>query len=530
MKTWSPGAFLVATHTVACGAVACGATQTPEPHPIDQAAPVVAPPPPATTAAPSRMLEPTCAADVGKTPVCDGPCAPNVLWVREHGRREGFLPALHHIASSADGSIVVSGITGKGPTYLGGEALYTGWPRGLGNAFVASYGPRGEHEWSRQLLANKTSQARGGARSGVRSMALTPDGSVRVFATRIHADRSTAYLITLSREGNIESELRLAPGLPALVQLTDVGGAAVALGARDSETTPDSIDVLETRIEPSGELQSQVRATVPHPAGTIGSQHAMWHPLGVLWTATLTPGRTGEHAIGGTLLCPTGDEKGSTEHACPWYRTELVVAGVPLDGRAPWYRAFPIANYESSGSNAAADASGNTYVAGTFTGMVRFGAVALCATPLPKSYERARAAGGPIDTPCRCVRDYADAFLVKLDSAGEPLWARRIGGALEDRAGPVVVDGAGNAVVAIATSHVSASGASLLWSLYGYAPNGTHLWTRPLIGPTAPLLAVAPSGAVLVAEANTSPPGVRLMSIEASAARVAPPSPASSAP
>jgi hypothetical protein len=201
--------------------------------------------------------------------------------------------------------------------------------------------------------------------------------------------------------------------------------------------------------------------------------------------------------------------------ACPWFETDLVVAGVPLDDRAPWFERFRVANYETSGNNSAADALGNTYLAGTFTGTVTFGATALCATSLPQGYGSLRAPGGALDTPCRCVRDYADVFLVKLGPTGVPAWARRVGGALEDRAGPVVVDGHGNVVAAVATTRVTGSATARFWSLYGYDAAGQHLWTRPLMAPTVPLLAVAPSGAILVAEANASPPGIRLMSIEA---------------
>jgi hypothetical protein len=57
-----------------------------------------------------------------------------------------------------------------------------------------------------------------------------------------------------------------------------------------------------------------------------------------------------------------------------------------------------------------------------------------------------------------------DAFIVKYDSNGTPLWARRIGGTLQDQANSVSVDSSGNTVV---TGQYTSS------SLNIYAANGT---------------------------------------------------------
>ena len=71
----------------------------------------------------------------------------------------------------------------------------------------------------------------------------------------------------------------------------------------------------------------------------------------------------------------------------------------------------------------AADASGNSYVLGQFTGTVTLGSTTLVS------------AG---DT---------DLFLAKLDPAGTYLWAQRLGGAGPESAGGVAVDATGNVVV-----------------------------------------------------------------------------------
>jgi hypothetical protein len=85
----------------------------------------------------------------------------------------------------------------------------------------------------------------------------------------------------------------------------------------------------------------------------------------------------------------------------------------------------------------------------------------------------------------------SDAFLVKYDSIGTPLWARRIGGTSTDSASSVSVDSSGNIVVTGTYNSVpfnvyAANGTSVALAISGnglgflvkYDSSGTPLWLR----------------------------------------------------
>jgi hypothetical protein len=109
----------------------------------------------------------------------------------------------------------------------------------------------------------------------------------------------------------------------------------------------------------------------------------------------------------------------------------------------------------------AVDASGNSYVVGYFPANLPLGATTLIS------------AGGP------------DAFLVKLDSAGNPQWSKQFGGLLNQFATDVAVDSAGNVVVVGEfQSAVSFDGVNTVTAqgtdafVVKLSPAGAVLWTK----------------------------------------------------
>jgi uncharacterized delta-60 repeat protein len=91
-----------------------------------------------------------------------------------------------------------------------------------------------------------------------------------------------------------------------------------------------------------------------------------------------------------------------------------------------------------------------------------------------------------------------DSYVVKYDSSGTPLWARRLGGTLSDTAQSVSVDSSGNIVVAGSYSSnplniYAANGTTVSFTLIGsstsgesfvvkYNSSGTPLWARRIGG------------------------------------------------
>ena len=91
-----------------------------------------------------------------------------------------------------------------------------------------------------------------------------------------------------------------------------------------------------------------------------------------------------------------------------------------------------------------------------------------------------------------------DSFVVKYDSSGTPLWARRMGGTNSDNLNSVTVDSSGNVIVAgqygPSTMNIfAANGTTVSFTLSSsggdgfvvkYDPSGTPLWARRLGGST----------------------------------------------
>ena len=89
-----------------------------------------------------------------------------------------------------------------------------------------------------------------------------------------------------------------------------------------------------------------------------------------------------------------------------------------------------------------------------------------------------------------------DGFVVKYDSSGTPLWARKIGGTLQDIANSVTTDSSGNIIVAgyhfSSLNIFAADGTTVTFTLANagsgdvfvvkYDPSGTPLWARRLGG------------------------------------------------
>ncbi len=136
---------------------------------------------------------------------------------------------------------------------------------------------------------------------------------------------------------------------------------------------------------------------------------------------------------------------------------DLFVAKLDAAGTVLWARGFGDAG-EQFGYGIAVDPAGNVLVTGSFSGTIDFG-------------------GGPM-----VASVGADAFLVKLDSSGNYLWARQFGIDGGQVGGDVVVDVFGNVIsTGVTNGRVDFGGGVLTpagTNLYvaAYGADGTYRW------------------------------------------------------
>jgi PKD repeat protein len=181
---------------------------------------------------------------------------------------------------------------------------------------------------------------------------------------------------------------------------------------------------------------------------------------------------------------------------------DVFVAKLDPSGNHLWSKNFTN-DGNDRGYGIATDSAGNVVVAGTFSNTIDFG-------------------GGEMDSPNAML----DVFVVKLSPAGAHLWSRHIGTAVaSEGVNGVAIDLAGNVVIAgnviaevdFGGGSLGALGASDAY-VAKYAPNGNHIWSRRFGGAGndyASAVAVDGSGNVAVAgsfESNALFAGIPLLS------------------
>jgi len=152
---------------------------------------------------------------------------------------------------------------------------------------------------------------------------------------------------------------------------------------------------------------------------------------------------------------------------------DVFVAKLDSDGNYKWAKRIG-GTGSDQGNSVTADANGNAYIAGTFDGTADF-------DPGSGTYNLTIFGG------------YTDAFVEKLDTAGNFLWAAQLGGTDNDLAMSIATDGAGNPVVAgyfNATADFDPSAASFNLTSGGVddifvcklTANGNFKWAKDMSG------------------------------------------------
>ncbi len=144
--------------------------------------------------------------------------------------------------------------------------------------------------------------------------------------------------------------------------------------------------------------------------------------------------------------------------------TDIFVSKIAANGATVWTKSFG-GSSSDRGLAIAVDSDGNSYVSGFFAGTVSFGG------GLSMSSEG----------------NSQDAFVMKLSPAGTALWVKRGGSAANsDRANSIAVDNSGNVFITGVFSGMATFGALSLTSLNNtldafivkYDSNGNELWAK----------------------------------------------------
>lgn len=198
----------------------------------------------------------------------------------------------------------------------------------------------------------------------------------------------------------------------------------------------------------------------------------------------------GAPAVYPDIGCTTDSECKGSRICDPLARVCVSAPGTPDAGASPrtngafaWAKRFGDVQYDQAFATAV-DSSGNVFVAGSFQGTVDFG-------------------GGPLSSVGQ-----SDVFLAKFARDGAYQWAQRLGGAGDDLAYGLAINGSGDLVLAGAFTDVADFGGGALRSgggydilLASYAPDGAHRWSHGYGGPTddsASSVAVDGSGNVVL--------------------------------
>ncbi len=170
---------------------------------------------------------------------------------------------------------------------------------------------------------------------------------------------------------------------------------------------------------------------------------------------------TGNHYFTGSLLASTDAASFGSITLASSNNRDLFVAKQNANGQFLWaVRAGNLVSDNDWSNSLAVDATGNVLVTGSFDGTAQFGALSLTS------------AGG------------TDAFIAKLDGhTGQFLWARQLGGVLNDSGNGIGVDANGNVVVSGVLDRISGSGNSAssdgpTMFVSKFDSNGTSLWTH----------------------------------------------------
>jgi hypothetical protein len=421
------------------------------------------------------------------------------LWARRLG---GTLADIaYSVSTDSSGNVIVTGQYSSNPLNIfaadGTTVSFTLANSGGSDVFVVKYDSSGTPLWARRMGGTGTDIANSVSTDSSGNIVVAgqyTSNPLDIFA----ADGSTISF-TLTNSGGQDSFVVKYDSSGTPLWVRRMGGTGNDLG---NEVTTDSsgnvIVIVEYASNPLN-IYDADGSTVSFTLTSVGSGDSFvvkYDPNGTpLWARRL----------GGTSI--DGAFSGSTDSSgniiiSGYYNSNLNIFAA--NGSTV---SFTLANsggsdvfvvkYDSSGTplwarrlggtgndlgnSVSTDSSGNIVVAGRYN-----------SSPL-----NIYAANGSTVSFTLANSGGQDAFVVKYDSSGTPLWARIIAGSLDDRVNSVTTDSSGNIVVAgyygASTLNIfAADGSTVSFTLANsgdqdsfvvkYDSSGTPLWARTLGG------------------------------------------------
>ena len=326
-------------------------------------------------------------------------------------------------ALDASGDVVVVGSLMQSANFNPNGTASNLTSKGNRDAYVAEYSPGGVLNWLVAFPGQSTSSVGQASAvavdgSGNIEVAGSFSGTVKFGTTTLSApSRTDSFVAKLSASGGVlwavqttgttnkvDSAVALAPDGSGGAYIAGSYAGSMTLGST-SLTASGSFDAFAARVNSSGSF-TWASSTAGSAGSVAGMTGLAVDPSGRLVMA-------GEYA--GTVDFDPGAGTTSLTSAGSY---DIAAWVLNADGSLAWARGYGGSNYDQA-QGVAADASGDVYVTGAFSGTVNFAP-----------------SGTAINLTAMGIYD---VFVLKLSSTGSTLWADSFAGSN----GPAMGDGLG---------------------------------------------------------------------------------------
>ncbi|WP_437673478.1 hypothetical protein [Sorangium sp. So ce131] len=396
----------------------------------------------------------TCGDDTDED--CDGFACSATLWAELFG--DANTQSATSAGVDAQGNLYIGG-TFSGTIELGGETLVS---IGTADVYVASFDPSGAHRWSARFG--------GSGAETLNSLAVTPEGGVVLGGT---------FYGSFMFGDKALSSVNALDSFVATLDQDGTPGWAHAIGDTADQTLRSIAVDAAGNIVIAGYFSGALFCSAPPapvcPTSAGGTDIFVrkYDPRGaVLWTR-IYGDNTNQFATGvavdaeGNVLL-TGRYNGTLSLGSRQVRNSglgpnLFIAKLDSGGNSVWLSDYGDTSSQQ-GTGIAAAPSGAVVVTGTYTGSLNFGP----AGTLP-------------------ANDVQTAFVVSLASDGTPVWARWFAGDGAQESASIAVDAEDNVVVTGSAQGVVDLGSGPMPSGGGFDafitkldPEGEPLWAKVL--------------------------------------------------
>ena len=305
------------------------------------------------------------------------------------------------------------------------------------------------------------------------SFSLTNSGAVDTFVVKYNTDGTPQWARKIG--GPSSQEVRsISADSSGNVYVTGYYTGTVSVFAADGTTSSfslahsGSLDAFVVKYNTAGTPQwgSRISGTQSYLASSISTDTS-----GNIYVT----GRVNSEA---TIFAANSTFFGSIKHSGDTSTTSAFIVKYNTSGSVLWVRTISGTSNNDKGDAISTDSSGNVYVTGAFDGTT----TVFAGNGTTSSFSLTSSGGD-------------DIFIVKYNTDGTPLWARRIGGSSSQRVRSISADSSGNVYVTgniDGTTTVVAANGSTSFSLTNsssidifivkYNTDGTPQWARKISG------------------------------------------------